>query len=80
MKKIEISKERKNNLVNEIIRYFDEERDEEIGQLAAELIVDFFIDKIGIEIYNQALDDAKIWFIKKMEDLETDYITLELIE
>jgi uncharacterized protein (DUF2164 family) len=76
---IELSKSRKSNIVNEIITYFETEREEQIGELAAELLLDFFTDKIGIEIYNQALDDARAWFAKKLEDIESDYITLEKV-
>ena len=46
--KFEIEKRKKTELINEIILYFKKERDEEIGELSAELLLDFFIP----ECYN----------------------------
>lgn len=74
MSSIEFSPERKKQLINDLMMYFEQERDEEIGLLAAEMMIDFLIDKIGGEVYNQALDDAKVWFSKKMDDIAVDYI------
>lgn len=80
MSSIEFSPERKKQLINDLMMYFEQERDEEIGLLAAEMMIDFLIDKIGGEVYNQALDDAKLWFSKKMDDIAVDYISLEIVD
>lgn len=80
MSSIEFSPERKKQLINDLMMYFEQERDEEIGLLAAEMMIDFLIDKIGGEVYNQALDDAKVWFSKKMDDIAVDYISLEIVD
>lgn len=50
-----------------------EEREEEIGIIAAERVFDFFTGNLGKIFYNKGLDDARIWFSKRMEDLEIDY-------
>lgn len=75
--KIKLSKEQKEKLVKDIQGYFLDEHGEEIGDLKAELLVDFLLEKIGNAIYNQALYDSKYWFKKKLEDLESDFFTLE---
>lgn len=75
--KIKIEKEKKEKLVKEIQAYFIDNYDEEIGELKAELLIDFLAEKVGSEIYNQALADSKYWFKKKLEDLESDFFTLE---
>lgn len=75
--KIKIEKEKKQKLVKEIQAYFIDNYEEEIGELKAELLTDFLIEKVGKEVYNQALYDSKYWFKKKLEYLESDFFTLE---
>ena len=45
--------------VASIRRYFTENMEEEIGDLTAELLLDFVIAELGPSIYNQAVTDAK---------------------
>ena len=73
---IELGKEQRERSISLIKRYFDEEREEEIGDLAAGLLLDFVIERIGVYIYNQGLADAKKWFEKKLEELDIDYSML----
>lgn len=74
---IKIEKEKREKLVKEIQAYFLDNYEEEIGELKAELLINFLVDKVGSKIYNQALADSKYWFGKKLEDLESDFFTLE---
>jgi len=66
---IKLSGERKKIIIDDIKEYFYKERGEEIGILAAELFCDFIIEKIGPEIYNQGLIDAKSFLEEKAEDI-----------
>lgn len=66
---ITLSEEAKKQAVDDIKEFFIERRDEEIGQLAAELLLDFMIEKIGAVIYNQAIQDAQAFMNGKVEDL-----------
>ncbi|BEP29557.1 DUF2164 domain-containing protein [Helicovermis profundi] len=68
-----ITKEEKAILVKEIQIFFNEERGEDIGTLASEVLLDFFIEKIGPTIYNNSLDDARRWFSEKMDNLDSDF-------
>lgn len=43
-KKIELSKEKQEHMISMIKDYFRKERDEELGDLAAMLILDFFME------------------------------------
>ncbi|MDO9324269.1 MAG: DUF2164 domain-containing protein [Methanoregula sp.] len=70
---IKVSKERKDSMVSEIKNYFSKEREEEIGDLAAGLILDFILDKIAPEIYNQGIYDAH----KYMEDAVADLLSIQ---
>lgn len=56
---IDFPDETKKELVSAIKRYFLNERDEEIGDLAAAFFLDFVLETIGPSIYNQAIRDAQ---------------------
>lgn len=70
---IKLTKEEKKRLGKEIQDYFLQERDEELGIIATEKMLDFFGRSLGSLIYNKALDDARIWFMNRMEDIGFDY-------
>ena len=69
MKKFKLTKEVKEHIVLDIQKYFIDERDEEIGNLSAELLLQFMIEKVGPAIYNQGIRDAHSLVSKKLEDL-----------
>jgi uncharacterized protein (DUF2164 family) len=66
---IHLSKELKKQAVDDLKKYFMEKREEEIGQLGAELLLDFMVEKVGAVIYNQAIKDAHAFMFEKVEDL-----------
>jgi len=51
-------------------RYFAEELDQEIGDLKAKLLLDFFVKEVGSSIYNAALSDASVFIRDRTADLE----------
>ena len=53
-----------------IKRYFDEHMEQEIGDLKADLLLDFCLKEIGPSIYNQAIADARAYFEGRVSDLE----------
>ena len=67
---IELNKERKQRLVRAIQDYFAEKLDQEIGPLAAELLLEFFVRELGPSIYNQAVKDAQAFVQDKVLDLD----------
>jgi uncharacterized protein (DUF2164 family) len=68
-KRIAIDDDRKKALISEIKKYFMEEREEDLGDLAALMILDFFLEKLGPYIYNQGLEDAQAYMSEKLEDM-----------
>lgn len=56
---IDLSKEAKKEAVASIERYFKQNMDEPIGNLAAGALLGFFIEEIGPLIYNQAVADVQ---------------------
>lgn len=59
IKKVILSPERKTSLIKEIIDYFATEKDIEIGNIAAEEILNFLLVAVEREIYNQAINDVQ---------------------
>lgn len=72
----DLSSEEKKKILEEIVYFFKEERDEELGIIGSETILDFFLDVLGETIYNKALDDVRVWLKRNIEGLESDYYAL----
>jgi uncharacterized protein (DUF2164 family) len=53
--------------------YFLEHFDEPISTFRAEQLLDFFIEKLGPPVYNQAIRDAHAFIQEKLTDLEGDF-------
>jgi len=68
-KKFELSKEKQETMVSLIKDYFRKERDEELGDLAAMLFLDFIIEKLAPEFYNQGVYDSYKYFSQRIDDL-----------
>lgn len=68
-KKIRLSDENKREMKYKIIEYFSKERDEDLGELASDLVLDFFIEELAPHIYNQGIEDAYAYMDDKIEDL-----------
>lgn len=66
---IKIDKEKKDKMINAIKIYFENERDEQLGDLAANMILDFFMEKLAPDIYNQGVYDSYKYFLDRIDDL-----------
>lgn len=67
--KFELTKEKKAGMVESIKRYFSEERDEEIGDLAAMLMLEFIMEEIAPVFYNLGVEDSHTYVDEKLDDL-----------
>lgn len=67
--RIKLSKEKRDDMVSDIKYFFLKERDEELGDLAASLILDFIIEKLAPEFYNQGVYDSHKYMNDRVEDL-----------
>lgn len=56
-------------MIDLIKSYFQKERDEELGDLSAMMILDFFIKELAPEFYNQGVADSYTYLNDKIEDL-----------
>lgn len=73
---IKLNDDEKKKMCNEIAAFYLDERDEEIGIIAQQRILDMFMENLAPVIYNKALDEAKNWHRQQMENLESDYYML----
>ncbi|AGX42939.1 DUF2164 domain-containing protein [Clostridium saccharobutylicum] len=67
--KIKLTKEQREDMISEIKEYFYNERDEELGDLASSKILDFIIDKLSLEFYNQGVYDSYQYMTRSIDDL-----------
>ncbi|HEY4247756.1 MAG TPA: DUF2164 domain-containing protein [Lacunisphaera sp.] len=56
-------------LIHSLKKYFTTELEQEIGDLRAQLLLDFIFKEIAPIAYNQGVRDAEIFFRGKIEDL-----------
>jgi len=69
--RIKLEREKRDEMVKNIIAYFKDERDEEIGQLAAGLVLDFIVEKLAPEFYNQGVLDSCAYMDERVEDMQS---------
>ena len=53
-----------------IRRYFAEELEHELGELPAQLFLDFIVEEIGPSVYNAAVVDARTYIRDRVVELE----------
>ena len=67
-----LTADRRAALIREVIVYFKTSHDQEVGMLAAEDILDFFLQAIGSDLYRKAIDDSKSVLKQNLENLDID--------
>lgn len=77
MKPITFSREETKAIVAEIQDYFREELDQDIGAIPAEMLMMFFVDKMGAYFYNRGLYDAQTLIRERVDTLTDDIFALE---
>jgi uncharacterized protein (DUF2164 family) len=66
---IKLTKEKRDEMVSIIKDFFYKEREEKLGDLASNLILDFFIEELAPEFYNQGVNDSYTYMSDRLEDL-----------
>lgn len=67
--KFNLSKETKEYMISAIKAYFQNEREEEIGDLASNLMLNFIIEELAPEFYNQGVQDSYRYMTDRVEDI-----------
>ena len=70
--KVELSKEARSDAITSIQRYFQENMPEPIGNMAAGLLLNYFVEEVGPAIYNQAIADAQARIQQRLSDIEDE--------
>jgi len=70
--KIEIDKEARQQAIASIERYFRENMDEPIGNIAAGALLGYFLEEIGPLVYNQAVADVQERLLQRVEELDIE--------
>jgi len=63
---------KKEKSINDIIRFFEEERGEQLGLIGSEKFLNFILKDIGKDIYEKAVEDSKLVLRERFEDIELD--------
>ena len=74
---IELPKDARRRAIESIRAYFAEHMDDEIGDLKAGLLLDFFLEEIAPAVYNSAITDAQAYLQDKLTDLGSDVFEAE---
>ena len=64
-----IEKDVREGMISALQAYMREEFDQEIGHLAAELLLRFVIGEIGSTCYNAGVRDASRFMLTRLEDM-----------
>lgn len=67
--KIKLTNEKRQEMISAIKEYFYEEREEELGDLASSMILNFIIEELAPEFYNQGVYDSYKYMNDRVEDL-----------
>jgi uncharacterized protein (DUF2164 family) len=64
-----ITREQRDEMIAAIKHYFLKKREEEIGDLQAGLMLDFILEELAPEFYNQGVSDSYIYMKDTIEDV-----------
>jgi uncharacterized protein (DUF2164 family) len=70
---IELPKDVRKKALDSIVRYFRENREEEIGNIAASGLLSFFLEEVGPSIYNKAVADLQERMQMHVSELDIDF-------
>jgi uncharacterized protein (DUF2164 family) len=69
---IEISKEARQQAIASIERYFEQNMEERIGNIAAGALLGFFLEEIGPVVYNQAVAKVQERLQERVNELDLE--------
>jgi uncharacterized protein (DUF2164 family) len=69
---IEISKEARKEAITSIERYFQENMEERIGNIAAGALLGFFLEEIGPLVYNKAVAEVQERLQSRISEIDIE--------
>lgn len=67
---VELDEARRKALVAGVQALFQEEFDQELSAFRAERVLDHLLESLGPAVYNQAVQDARKYFQRALDDLD----------
>lgn len=67
-----ITAEKRKTIITDIINYFECERNEKMGVVAAEELLDFMLQNFGPDLYNKGVEDSLGFIKERFHNLEID--------
>lgn len=69
---LELAPDRRIRTISLLRTFYLEELDEDLSEFRADQLLDFVLEVIGPQIYNQAVQDARGYMQLKLDDLDGD--------
>ncbi|MEO3690705.1 DUF2164 domain-containing protein [Roseateles paludis] len=70
---IELDREARAEAVRSIERYFEQELDQRIGNIAAGSLLAYFLEEIGPLVYNQAVAQVQERLLERVQELDLEH-------
>ena len=70
---IELNRDARQQAIASIERYFSEELDQRIGNIAAGALLALFLEEIGPLVYNQAVSQLQERLLQRMQELDIEF-------
>ena len=67
---VPLDEARRSRLIAAVRGFYLQEFDEDLSAFRAEQLLDFFLDALAPQVYNQAVQDARLYFQQKLDDLD----------
>ncbi len=61
---------RREGLVSRLQGFYQKEFDEDLSAFRAERVLDFFLGALGPQVYNQAVQDARGFMLRTLDDID----------
>ena len=71
--RVRLTDERRERMLRSLRKFFTDELDLDLGDLAAARVLDFFAKELGAPVYNQAIQDVRANLQTKLDDLEGEF-------
>lgn len=70
---VRLSEERREALAEAVREHWRAQFDEELSAFRAGSLIDFFVARLGPQVYNQAIQDARGFLQERLDDLDAEY-------
>lgn len=70
MREIILQDERRNDFILKLKSFFRDEFDENLSDFRADALLDLFLQTLGPEVYNQAVEDVRAHLQVKLDDMD----------